>query len=545
MKLFKYSLSIVVAFILSMMSTQSVHASSGESIANYRVNMAVSGDGSATITELIEYDFGSNDKHGLYRYIPYSAKLPSGKFYNYDFSLTSLERDGSSEKYSLISASRSTSGQNWAIKIGDSKKTISGQHTYTIVYRVDRVVQRDEAGDYINWDMIGTEWEVPIRQSKVTIELPAGITLLPGARCYLGEQGSTQTCDVSTLPQSVASTIGDLAPYEGVTLNLLTAPNSFSNYLEEADAPKVPPANPADLRDALIGVGIGGLVIVSIVMVVIIGVRNSIITHKRRGQQTVIAEYEPPDGLNPAQLGLLSDNVAAMREITATLIDLAVRGQIRSNRTQTGTVFKKFTYTFELLKGLDSQQLQIYERDLLTTLFGDQQSVALADVKQAEMAKTIQGISKQVTQELQAKGYFAQKQRWFAHPDNVTTEGYKEWAKVEGFKLFLSVTEKDRLAFSDAPDKNPKQFNALLPYAIALGVEQQWAKQFASMDISSEAGWYHDPYNSHFTAAVLAQDLSGNFSTAVTSNFSPPSSSGGSGGGFSGGGGGGGGGGSW
>lgn len=545
MKFFKYSIGMLIAAALCVCASQA-QASSGESIADYRVDMVVATDGSATITEKIEYDFGSNDKHGLYRYIPYSAKLPNGRYYNYDFSLTSIERDGFQEKYSESSASRSRSGQNWALKIGDSKKTLSGLHTYTIAYRVDRVVQRDDAGDYINWDMIGTEWEVPIRQAKVTITLPGDIAAQPGARCYLGEQGSTRTCDVATLPQGVTSTISNLKPYEGVTLNLLAASNSFTNFLEESDTPKTPPANAADIRDALIGIGLGGLIFISIVTIAIIGIRNSIITHKRRSQQTVVAEYEPPDGLNPAQLGLLNDNVAAMREITATLIDLAVRGYIRINRTQTGTIFKSFTYTFDLLKSLDDKRLQTHERDLLTTLFAGQQSVALRDVKQSEMTKTIQSITKRLTEELQAKGYFAQKQRWFVHPDNVTAEGYKEWAKVEGFKLFLSVTEKDRLAFSDAPDKNPKQFNALLPYAIALGVEQQWAKQFASMDISSEAGWYHDPYNSHLTAAVLAQDLSGNFSTAVSTSFSPPSSSGGSsGGGFSGGGGGGGGGGSW
>jgi uncharacterized membrane protein len=108
------------------------------------------------------------------------------------------------------------------------------------------------------------------------------------------------------------------------------------------------------------------------------------------------------------------------------------------------------------------------------------------------------------------------------------------------------VTEKDRLKFHDAPKKNPKLFNKLLPYAIALGVEKEWAKQFEGMDINKETTWYAS--NQAFTAYVLADSLSSSFSTSVSSNFTPTqssSSSGFSSGGFSGGGGGGGGGGSW
>ena len=133
----------------------------------------------------------------------------------------------------------------------------------------------------------------------------------------------------------------------------------------------------------------------------------------------------------------------------------------------------------------------------------------------------------------------------------ISDTGIAEWAKVQGFKLFLTVTEADRLKFSDAPDKTPELFNKLLPAAVALGVEKEWASQFGNMDLGqSTSGWYAGANGSSFTPVLFASSLSSDFGSAVSSGFAPVSSGssgvgGGGGGGFSGGGFGGGGTGSW
>ena len=193
------------------------------------------------------------------------------------------------------------------------------------------------------------------------------------------------------------------------------------------------------------------------------------------------------------------------------------------------------------------------------------------------MAAAVASVKKDITANLKTKGYYDQKKlNWgyiivfilvllpvvffafqfliigiilgigVAHVVRLTDMGMEEWAKVQGFKLFLKVTEADRLAFSDAPNKTPELFNKLLPAAVALGVETEWAKQFEGMDLAqSTNGWYTGAPGTIFTPVLLAASLSGDFGTAVSSGFAPISSSSGGGGGFSGGGGGGGGGGSW
>lgn len=127
----------------------------------------------------------------------------------------------------------------------------------------------------------------------------------------------------------------------------------------------------------------------------------------------------------------------------------------------------------------------------------------------------------------------------------MTEKGVLTKERIKGFKLYLSVAEKDRIDFHNAPPKNPAQFEKFLPYAMALGVEKEWAKIFEGLSVP-QPSWYSDSSMTAFSAGAFAGSMS-SFSTASSSSLgsSPGSSSGSGGGGSSGGGGGGGGGGSW
>ncbi|MCU0843414.1 MAG: DUF2207 domain-containing protein [Spirochaetes bacterium] len=124
--------------------------------------------------------------------------------------------------------------------------------------------------------------------------------------------------------------------------------------------------------------------------------------------------------------------------------------------------------------------------------------------------------------------------------------------KIEGFRLFLNVAERDRLNAVMPPEKTPATFERFLPYAIALGVENRWAEYFSGMLAESAAAgayspsWYSGASLAHIGTGEFASSLGNSFSSAISSSATAPgSSSGGGGGGSSGGGGGGGGGGGW
>lgn len=132
--------------------------------------------------------------------------------------------------------------------------------------------------------------------------------------------------------------------------------------------------------------------------------------------------------------------------------------------------------------------------------------------------------------------------------------------RVEGFRMFLSAVDGDRMNRISPVAKTPELFERYLPYALALGVEHAWAQQFsqvlaAAAGASSQGGqgshgyapsWYAGTGFSTFSPEGFTSSFSSSFSGAVSSASAPASSSSGSGGGgSSGGGGGGGGGGGW
>jgi len=133
-----------------------------------------------------------------------------------------------------------------------------------------------------------------------------------------------------------------------------------------------------------------------------------------------------------------------------------------------------------------------------------------------------------------------------------TLMGRKLMDKIEGFKLYLSVAEKERLNILNPPEKTPQLFERYLPYALALDVENEWSEQFATVLAASAVGgryrpsWYSgNSWRVHGIRGVtscLGSSLPGAISSSSTA---PGSSSGSGGGGSSGGGGGGGGGGGW
>ena len=140
---------------------------------------------------------------------------------------------------------------------------------------------------------------------------------------------------------------------------------------------------------------------------------------------------------------------------------------------------------------------------------------------------------------------------WMAAP---TRAGRDIMDKIAGFEMYLSATEENRLNVLHPPEKTPELFERLLPYAIALGVENQWASRFAAVLAAasqtpgqqSGMAWYvgsQSPWTNinGFTTAVGGALTS----SVAAASVAPGSSSGTGGGGFSGGGGGGGGGGGW
>lgn len=119
-----------------------------------------------------------------------------------------------------------------------------------------------------------------------------------------------------------------------------------------------------------------------------------------------------------------------------------------------------------------------------------------------------------------------------------------EWMRyLLGLKQFFEQAEKSRIETLVAQD--PEYYYHLLPYAMALGVTDAWAKQFETMTLV-QPYWYESPYFYGGFSTYVFYDRMNHFTKTVNHSMtSTPSSGGSSSGGSSGGGSGGGGGGGW
>jgi uncharacterized membrane protein YgcG len=133
-----------------------------------------------------------------------------------------------------------------------------------------------------------------------------------------------------------------------------------------------------------------------------------------------------------------------------------------------------------------------------------------------------------------------------------TEMGQKLLDQIEGFRLYLSTAEEERLKVLNPPDKTPELFERYLPYALALDCENEWNAKFATVLAAAAAAgaaappWYSGRHWDAGRSGGFTDSLGRSLAaSAAAASTAPGTNSGSRGGGSSGGGGGGGGGGGW
>jgi len=318
----------------------------------------------------------------------------------------------------------------------------------------------------------------------------------------------------------------------------------------------------------------------------------------RRGRdprrRPIAVQYEPPAGVSPGEAGTLLDNTVDMRDITATLVDLAVRGYLRIEELQNPKLFGLFggatTYTLHRLKPADG--LAGHERVVFDGIFSHGDHVPLDELKD-EFYTQLSPTRDAIYNQLKGSGFYQNrpdkvKQTWlgcgigfailigvggafvaaaflltpvsfviaaiasgiilviFAQIMPARTEaGTRTLEHVLGFEEFLRRVESENL--KRVIIGHPELFDKYLPYAMAFGVERQFARAFEGI-YTQAPQWYVGPSMMSFNVGHFSSSMSHLSTVASTTMSSSPRSSSGSGfggGGSSGGGGGGGGGGAF
>lgn len=504
---------ICTAMMLVVLGSSLTKAIGNEQIISFDSQITISRDNVAEISETIVYDFSTNSRHGIYRDIPVDYRDGKDTYY-LGFKLDGVWDDNGASLKTEVS----TVDGNKRIKIGDADKTITGIHTYQISYELSPIVTEKNGKPFLNLDVVGEGWAVPISNITASIVLD-GEQPMQDVVWYGANNLSSDSSKLEAL---------NIPAYKGITINA-NLPDGYVSTFLEPNKPRLEDTVATILLVA--SVAFGFLLAIGVVGILI---ARALRNRKRRKNQTIIPEYEPPEGLSPAHIGLLQDDTAGGREITATIINWAVSGYIKVAYLPKKGLFGKKDY--QLIVQRDASDLPTSELALFNAILDDAKEIKLSDLDKQTVASQVIKFEKDLKDQLADKGYYDKEGHIFMR-GTLTENGAKEWAKVDGFRLYLSVAEKDRLKFSDAPDKTPERFNTFLPYAIALGVEKEWAKQFEGINLTESTTWYSGNLAT-FSAVALVSNIGGSFASVVSSNSSVSSSGGSSGGGFGGGGGG-------
>ncbi|MEL6686710.1 MAG: DUF2207 domain-containing protein [Pseudomonadota bacterium] len=566
---------VVLTFLLSLLWAGVALAQ--ERITNYSVDIQVEATGDIQITEVINVVAeGDQIRRGIFRELPAYFTF-EGVRQSFDYDLISVTRDGQPETVTVL---REGNGITWRLGRADVFLT-PGPYEYRIEYRVPNVIQRHDDKDELYWNPIGPYSLFPIENVDVTIRFPDGASVVDNT-LYTGRFGSTREDANITAEGSVVrvTTTQTLPPQSGITISTSIAKGTINPLTERQ-------------KVHLFWLRFGGIILLMVGGLGLTG--YYLFAWNRVGRdpvkRPVFARYEPPktksgEPYSPAaahyihhkgfrgmdalssllmQLGTESvldieankkrttirqvGPVPRQRDAKTLLDEIMPRSGMLDLDGGTDTAFHKGVAAFHrtIAKRYGPTY---YKRNLVWALLGIVVSLALAiTVIAAPVAKN----SVVVIGLFIALGLL---NLLFAFLLPAPTErGADVSAELEGFKLYLETAEEKRLNMADpvsgrAPAMTVELYERFLPYAMALGVEKPWTKQFKT-SLPREAKDYQPSYaygdalTGRGGPVGFSRGLSKTLTAGVAAAAPVSQSSGSGGGGFSGGGGGGGGVGGW
>ncbi len=528
-----------------------------EEIQNYETSITINNDASVNVQEKILYDFGSLQKHGIFRDIPYKYSARGGTYTVKISDISVFDEKGINYQFTT-----STENNNLKIKIGDPNSYVSGQKTYIINYKVKKAINYFTDYDELYWNVIGGDWAVNINKSSVVINVPKNNDTT--YKCLYGILGSKKECLVEKQGNQLKIEHNQvLSPKEyltiivGIQKGILYEPSTIEYLIDK-------------IMDNII-------FFLPFLVFIFLFIKWFKQGRDPEGKGIIIAQYEPLKDLSPLEAATLINENYDIKNVPAEIINLAIKGHIKIEKQEKKHIFDRIDYLLIKTKENDDS-LNKTEKALLLRIFMGNKQRLLSKITPED----IRSLGKKIIESLTNKGYFETNPSKIKTPYIIvgvllmllspivesifgaigivcflisgiiiivfgiimpkkSIKGVEAKEYLLGLKKYISLAEIERIKFHNAPAKTPEHFETLLPYAMIFGLEKEWAKQFESLTYSPT--WYNDKNFNSFVPLVFINDLR-NFSSTGTNSMTPASSGGsgfsggGAGGGFGGGGGG-------
>ncbi len=582
--------------------------SGDQSIRNYVVQATAHDNGWTDVRLTVDFDFGSSGAHGPHITLPLRQAIDKDP--NHWWKMDVKFGGVTSPSGANTAVQTTTKNGNLVVRVGSESRRFTGVQKYVVTYSIHGIIsgRNAESGlDEFNWTAVGTGWDVPTDNVSVTVTGPATIQK---AACWTGSQFN-RACSSATVstsdPRTATFTARDVGDGKPLQVAAGFPAGTFANVepvLEKrySVGTMFPATTPT-----LAATGIATILALALVLRratrsrddVYVGLTPGLTpgageqvgVAPAKGKTPVTVQFQPPAGVRPGEIGVLIDRVADNRDVSATVIDLAVRGHLRIN--QEGN--KEWTFT--KLRSPQPSPLVDYEQKLVSGLFKAGDSVTTQDLKDEAysglLGKVRGKMTNRVTYDLDWFKTSPSRARVGAVSAGVllilvgigvglgfglfgfglvglalviagivvmvlrsrfgggrTAQGSAILAQAKGFEMYLTTAEADQIRFEEGVDV----FSKYLPYAMVFGVADRWAKIFKQLADEGRytpmnAGWYVGPYQwaylgANFTSSIdnLADSISSQLQAATVSSAATSGSSafggGGGGGGFGGGGGG-------
>ena len=541
-----------------------------ERILNYDTRIEVHPDRSITVSENIQVQVtGQVIKRGITRYLPGKRSL-NHRTVRMKYDIQEVQKNDQKEPYRTESANG-----GMMMYLGSKDVLLSpGVYTYKIKYRVTDQIGFFDDYDEIYWNAIGNEVRFMVDNASCQVILPPGANLVQQAAYlgYGGERDSSYEFSQQNNTLEYRAT-RPLNPGEGFTV----AVGFDKGHMESPGL--------FDRKGSLILILLASLFLIP----------YYIYTWMLYGIDPPTPASYPlwnsPDGLSAGSINYIKNGHYQNKSFTASVIDLAIKGFLRIEESESKTFFiSRKIFTLIKMKEMTEDMPQ-EEKYLFNRLFQSRNEVEI----DGKYDPTIEGAFSKHKSSLNAqhsafiwKGHNAKflvvpilvtlsviilgivLYANGAYADNInftallafvplsiislilyaylirkpTMKKLELRSRIRGFQMYLEMAEKDRLRLLNPPDMTPEHFEAILPYAFALGVEHTWSEKFKTILDQMQ---YQPKWHNSANAIYFSTHFGNSFERSVSGAATKPSSSGSGsgGGGFSGGGGGGGGVGGW
>jgi len=333
--------------------------------------------------------------NGIFRNIPVEYRTEQG--FSFRLVLDDITVTGESGEPLEYGSSRERHYRQLKIRVpGASDAT----RKVVVHYRVQNGLRFQEEYDELYWNVTGDEWDMPIQAASAMVHLPPSLSGIRTAS-WTGGYGSTENA------ASVESGAGTLFFETRRPLNFregLTIAVAWNPGVVE---------RPTALDRVAAFLRANWLFVFPLLS---LGIMWRLWANRGRdpARLAVAAQYEPPDGLTPAEAGTLLDNRPDMRDLTAALVDLAVRGFLRIEEVEPSGMLGRLTgktgYRLVPLRARSEwADLRPHEVGLLSGVFSSGSGIP-APVEMSDLAhefyRNLGSIRSGIYRELVKRGYY-------------------------------------------------------------------------------------------------------------------------------------------